>query len=182
MFDDMKVKMEKTLEAVAHDMSMVRSGRAKPALIEQVMVEAYPGSKMPLVELASINAPDPHMLVVQPWDQSIIKAISEGISKADLKLNPVIDGNIIRISIPSLTEERRKELVKLVKQKVETGKEMLRGVRSDAKRDVEDKKGEGGVSEDDIHGWLEELQTIFEEYQEKIETMGENKEKELMEI
>jgi ribosome recycling factor len=126
MFDDLKVKLEKTLEVVQRDMAMVRTGRATPALIEQVRVEAYPGTMLPLVELAGITAPDPHMLVVQPWDQSVIRAISEGISKADLKLNPMIDGQLIRITIPALTEERRLELTKLVKQKVETGRKTKR--------------------------------------------------------
>ena len=182
MFDKMKAKMEELVKMMTADLAGVKTGRAKPNMIEQVMIEAYEGQRMPLVELASISAPDPHMLMIQPWDQSIVKKIEAGLRIADLQLNPVVDGQMIRISVPPLTEEKRRDLVKLVKQKLEGGKEMMRGVRNDEKREIDHKKGEPGVSEDDIRNWLEEMQKIFEGYTEKLEEMGKKKEGELMEI
>jgi ribosome recycling factor len=182
MFDDMKKSLEQVLKVVSEDLQMVRTGRAKPSLVEEVMVEAYPGTRLPLKELAGISAPDPHMIVIQPWDQSVLHKIEVGLQKSDLNLGPVVDGNLIRISIPALTEERRLDLVKMVKQKIESGHEMMRSVRVEQKKEVDDQKGKAGVSEDDIKNWLAEMQKIHDEYLKKLEELGEKKEKELMEI
>lgn len=180
MFEAMKRKMEKVLTVVQEDLNLIKTGRAKPSLVENIQIEAYPGSRMSLVELASITAPDPQMLLIQPWDQSVIKKIAADLSKSELQLNPAIDGQVIRITIPPLTEERRRDMVKLVKQKVESGKEMLRSVRNDTKKDIDAQKGESGVSEDDIRSWLEEMQDIYESFAGKVEDLGEAKEKELL--
>ncbi len=182
MFDDFKQQLDEVIGMVEGDLQSVKTGRAKPDLVEQVLVEAYPGTRLPLVELASITAPDTHMLTISPWDKSVLKAIAAGLNASDLHLNPVIDGELIRINIPPLTEERRRDLVKLTKQKIEGGKEMLREVRTEQKKNIENKKGDAGVSEDDIHAWVEELQKIFDSYVEKLEAMFEQKEKELMVI
>jgi ribosome recycling factor len=182
MFDDLVKNLDDVIKMVENDLQTVKTGRAKPSLIEQVQVEAYPGTRLPLVELAGISAPDPHMLTISPWDKSILKAIVSGIAASDLHLNPVIDGDMIRISIPPLTEERRLDLVKLTKQKIEGGKEMMREIRSEKKKAVEHKKGEADVSEDDIRGWLEELQQLHDEYVAKLDALFEQKEKELMAI
>jgi ribosome recycling factor len=182
MFDDLKPKMDQVIKVVEDDLAMVRTGRAKPNLVEQVEIEAYPGTRLPLRELATISAPDTHMLTIQPWDKSILKAIEVGLNKSDLNVNPVNDGQLIRISIPPLTEERRLDLVKLTKQKIEAGREMLRDERNEAKKNIDHKKGEPGVSEDDIKHWLEELQQIHDEYMKKLEDIGAVKEKELMEM
>jgi ribosome recycling factor len=182
MFDDVKKDMDQVLKVVQDDLALIRTGRARPDLVENVEIEAYPGSRLALKELASISAPDTHMLVISPWDQSILKAIETGLSKSELQLNPVIDGNIVRIAIPQLTEERRLDLVKLTKQKIESGHQMMRDVRNEAKKSIDAQKGEAGVSEDDIERWLEELQKLHEEYLTRLKEMGEQKEKELMEM
>lgn len=182
MFDEMRRKSEQVLSLVKDDLAMIRSGRAQPQMVEKVMIEAYPGTRLPLQELASITAPDPHLLMIQPWDSSVVKQVAAGLSSSDLKLNPVVDGQVIRISLPALTQERREDLVKMVKQKLEGGKEMLRDVRNDTKREVDGQKGKPGVSEDDIYSWHEELQKIHDDYIAKLEAMAEVKEKELREI
>lgn len=183
MFEEMKKKLEMTLKVVGDDLLMIKTGRAKPSLVEGVMIEAYEGTaRMPLNELASITAPDPTQILVSPWDQSILKKIVAGLAASELNLNPIVDGNMIRMVIPALTEERRKDLVKLVRQKIEGGKEMMREVRNETKKMVDGKKDEPDVSEDDIKRWLEEMQTIFEEYSQKLVGLGEEKETELMSI
>lgn len=182
MFETLKKNSERVLQLIKDDLAMIKSGRAQPTMVEKIMIEAYPPSKMPLVEVASITAPDPHLLVIQPWDTSIVKQVVTGLSASDMHLNPTVDGAIIRISIPALTQERRLELVKMVKQKTEGGKEMLRDVRNEAKHEVDSQKGKPGVSEDDIFGWHEELQKIHDSYVVKLDEMAKEKEKELMEI
>jgi ribosome recycling factor len=182
MFDEMEDKLKRVVEHVKQDLNGIKTGRAKPSLIEHVLIEAYEGQRMQLVELASISAPDPHMLLVQPWDQSVISKIEKGLATSEMHFNPVVDGQVIRISIPPLTEERRRELVKLVGQKLEAGKEMMRGIRNETKRDIDEKKGKDGVSEDDVRGWMEEMQTLHDTYITQLDDLGEAKEKELMEI
>lgn len=180
MFDEMRLEMEQILKVVQDDLSLVRTGRAKPNLIEQVKVEAYPGTVLPLIELANISAPDSHLLMVQPWDQSILKAVEAGLRKSDLNLNPVVDGQVIRISIPALTEERRLDLVKLTHQKIESGREMLRDARNKTKKEIDGKKGTPDVSEDDIKLWLTKMQDLHDEYMKRLEILATEKEKELM--
>lgn len=182
MFDDMKKKLDQSLKVIAEDLAMVRTGRAQPSLVEHIRIEAYPGTWMKIPEVASVSAPDSHMLVIKPWDQSVLKKIESGIAAENIGVNPIVDGDIVRIVIPPLTEERRKELVKAVKQKVESGKTILRDIRAEEKKAIENRKGEAGVSEDDIERWLVEMQKIFDSYIERIEAMGEEKEKELMQI
>jgi ribosome recycling factor len=180
MFDEMSRKLEEALRIIRQDMQSIKTGRAKPSMVEQVMVEAYEGTRMPLVELASISAPDTTMLVIQPWDHGVLKKIQAGLAASELQLNPVVDGNMIRISIPPLTEERRLEMVKLVKQKVESGKEMMRGIRNEMKKEIDAKEGEAGVSEDDLRQWIGEMQKLFDAYVDKLELLGRQKEEELM--
>lgn len=181
LIQEAKVEMEAVIEVVIGDLAMVKTGRARPDLLENVQVQAY-DTRMPLIELSSITAPDPHMLMVQPWDESIVETVAKGIAGSDLNLNPVVDGKLIRISIPPLTEERREELVKLVGQKLESGKVLLRGARQETKKKIEDLKGEPGVSEDDIHRLMEQLEKLTEEYMDKVEKLGENKREELRTI
>lgn len=182
MFDKMQKKLDEVLTLVKDDLTQIKTGRAKPAMVETVQVEAYAGQRMPLMELASITAPDPHMLMVSPWDKSVIGAIEKALSASDQNLNPVVDGEIIRISVPALTGERREQLVKMVKQRVESGRQMMRGVRNDEKRDIDGSKGEAGVSEDDIARQLEEMQKVFEAAMKRLDELGEAKETELMEM
>lgn len=182
MFEEMKQKLEQSMKVIMDDLAMVRTGRAQPSVVEGISVEAYPGTWMKLMEVASISSPDPHLLIIKPWDQSTLKKIETAIQAANIGLNGIIDGDMIRIAIPQLTEERRKELVKSVKQKIESGKNILRDIRADEKKNIEGKKGEAGVSEDDVERWLEEMQKLFDSYVEKVETMGAKKEEELMQI
>ena len=184
LLDRARRNYEGVLGVLSQDLTTVKTGRAKPDLIQQVMVEAYEGQpKMALVELASITSPDPHQLIVKPWDPSVLESVEKAIrDEKNLNVSPVVDGEIIRIKIPSLTEERRKDLVKLVKQKLESGRVLLRQARQRAKENIDARKGEADVSEDDIRRAVENLNKMTDEFSEKIVEMGEVKEKELMTV
>ncbi len=174
-------QLKEVVSLVADDLKGVKTGRAKPSLVEDVRVVAY-NSNMSLKELASITAPDPHSLVISPWDKSVLKDIEKALSISELNINPVNEGDIIRVKIPPLTEETRKDLVKLVFQKIESGKKMIRQVRNDAKSGIEAKEGEPGVSEDDVKQKTEELQELVDNYHKQLDELGKIKEEELMTI
>lgn len=174
-------EMNQALSLIEEDLKGVKTGRAKPSLVEDLQVNAYESS-MTLKELASISASDAHTLLVSPWDKNVLKDIEETVATSDLNLHPVVSNDIIRIKIPPLTEETRKDLVKLVLQKIESGRRLLRQVRTDAKQEIEELEGQSGVSEDDIKNWLEQLQDIMDTSMEKLEEMGKMKETELMKI
>jgi len=174
-------RLERVSELVRRELAMIRTGRAKPALVEEVKVEAY-GSVMSLKELASITAPDPSLLLIAPWDKSLVAAIVSGIQKAELNLSPVVDGQVVKLPIPVLTEERRKELVKQVHHKVEEGKVLARQVRSEVKEEIEAQEGAGGVSEDDIKGWLKRMQEVVDREMVELERLAQDKEQELLTI
>ena len=169
------------LDVVRGDLSTVKTGRAKPDLVAHIpiLVPSY-GSTLTLQELAAISAPDTQTLVISPWDRNILEDIARGISKSDLNIAPVIDGDIIRISIPALTQERRFDLTKLVDKKVESGKVLLREDRQRLKKEIDDQKGRPDISEDDIFHAVEELDKKTREWDEKIHQVGEDKKKELM--
>ena len=172
---------DKVLEVVGGDMATVKTGRAKPSLVENVSVEAY-GTRMKLMELATISAPDTTMIMINPWDKGNLAAIERGIASAGLNINPVVESDHIRIVIPPLTQERRQEMVKLVKQKLESGKQMVRDVRLKYKKMIDDQKGKPGVSEDNISADLETLQKKMDEYVAKLEKVVQEKETELMQM
>lgn len=176
-----KDQMEEIMVLVNEDLRGVKTGRAKPSLVENLKVRAYE-TAMSLKELAAISAPDSQSLVISPWDKTILEAIEKAINTSDLNLHGVVDNDLIRIKIPPLTEETRRDLVKLVNQKLESGKKLIRQTRNEIKKEIDDSKGESGVSEDDIKEWLNELQKVVDEYQEKMEELGKSKEKELMTI
>lgn len=183
LLDEVRRQFGGVVEVIQGDLAVVRTGRARPELIEKVLVEAYEGQpRMSLVELAAISAPDPQMLTVKPWDQGILSKIEKALAMADLGLNPVVDGEIIRMTIPALTQERRHDLVLLVHKKLEAGRNLLRSERQQMKEKIEAQKGQPNVSEDDIFRQLEELQKLTEEFMGKIEAMGKAKEAELMQI
>jgi ribosome recycling factor len=181
ILDKAKKQMEEVLGLMAEDLKRIKTGRAKPSLIEDIKVQAY-GTLMSLKELASITTADPQTLVVSPWDKTVIEAIEKAINTSDLNLHGLVDNDLVRIKIPSLTEETRQDLVKLLAQKLESGRRLLRQVRNEVKKEIEDSKGQPGVSEDDLRNWLDELQELIDEYQDKIDSLGEVKEKELMSI
>lgn len=163
------------------DLSSLRTGRATPALVENVMVEAY-GTRTALVGLASISAPDSRTLVIEPWDKSILKDIEKGIQEAKIGLNPVVQGKLVRISLPSLTEESRKELIKVMGEKLEQARIAVRGVRDTVKTEILQAEKEKEISEDDRYRSLEALDKAVAGWNEKIKKIGEDKEKEIMTI
>lgn len=175
------VRLETTLEVVKKDLASVRTGRAKPSLVEDVKVEAY-GTIMTIKELATISAPDPSLILIAPWDKGLVGAIGTGIQKAGLNIQPIVDGDTVKISIPPLSQERREELVKLVHQKIEAGRVMVRAVRGEIKEAIEAQEGEAGVSEDSIKMWLDQMQKQVDKYMGMLDELGKEKEKELMTI
>lgn len=174
-------KFEKALDHLQKDLAMLRTGKASPQLLDPVLVDAY-GGKMRVNELANVTAPDPNMLIVSPWDKSLLSTLEKAIASASLNINPVVDGDIIRIVIPSLTEERRRELVKTLHQKIEAGKVMLRNIRTDAKKDIEDQEGGEGVSEDDIAAEVERLDKEVKDFSLKLDELAKKKETDLMTV
>lgn len=180
-FDDFQQRAQKILDHIQQDISSLRTGRAHTSLLDPVQVEAY-GTRMKINELAAVSVPDPTMLVVSPWDKSLLETIAKGINVSGLNLNPVIDGDIIRISIPPLTTERRQEMVKLLAQKIESGKVMMRNLRGDIRKEIEALKGEDGVSEDHIEGWLGDLDKKVKDLEAQIDELKKRKEADLMTI
>lgn len=185
MKEDIEVKVKKQLSQIlalmTDDLGRVKTGRAKPSLIEDLKVAVY-NTTMVLKELASITAPDPQSLLVSPWDKTILESVEKAINTSDLGLHGMIDNDFVRISIPPLTEETRKDLVKLVMQKIESGKKLIRQTRNEIKKEIEDLEDQPGISEDDIKLWLEEMQKLVDETNQQLEEMGKSKEKELMTI
>lgn len=178
-FNEFTTRLDKAIDHIKSDIASLRTGRASVQLLDSVRVEAY-STSMKINEVANISTPDSSLLVVTPWDKSLIEAVQKGIAAAGLNLNPVVDGDLIRISIPPLTEERRKEMVKSLGQKVEQGKVMLRNIRNDEKKEVENLEGSEGMSEDDIKFLLEEMEKIFHQKLDLLEKISQDKEKELM--
>lgn len=176
-------KFQKALDATANDIRGIRTGRAMPSLVENIMVPAYGGTQnMRVMEVASITAPDPTQIVISPWDKSIIGDIKKGIMAANIGLNPNIDGEIIRIVIPPLTTEDREKYVKLLSQKLETGKVMVRQVRADEMHDIKKSFEAKEITEDEQKDNEKKLQELTDSYIKKIEEMGEVKKAELLQI
>lgn len=180
-FSDVTQKFEKTIAHLQQELGSLRTGKATPSLLDSVLVDAY-GSKMRVNELANVSAPDPNMLIVSPWDKSLLETLEKSIASASLNLNPIVDGDMIRIVVPALTEERRKEMVKVLHQKIEGGKVMLRNIRTDAKKEIEDQDGSEGVSEDDIKAEIEELDKMVKDYTVKLDELAKKKETDLMTV
>ncbi len=179
--DNTKTHMQKAIDVMIDDFGTVRTGKANPSLVENVVIQAYGGSTpLKVLELATIHAQDPQTIVITPFDQSVIGEIETGITNANLGFNPVVDGQIIRISIPPLTEERRLEFVKAIHQKAENGKIMIRQIRHEAMETIEKKKDE--VSEDEIEREKKDIQKLTDEFIKKIDDLKGEKEKELMTI
>lgn len=176
-----RAQMERAVEAVRREFAAVRTGKATPALLETIRVEAY-GSKMPINQLGTVSAPEPRLLVVQPWDKGLIGAIEKAIRNAELGLNPVNDGNVIRIPIPPLTEERRREMVRLAHKLAEEGRVAVRQVRQEANKEIKKRQQEHELSEDDARRQLDEVQKLTDQYIEKIDELLRAKEQEIMEI
>jgi ribosome recycling factor len=175
-----KKKIDRVLDILKGDLDTIRTGRAAPSLVENIVISAYGGSaKLKVMELATVGATDHQTLVITPFDPSIIGEIQKGIEAANAGFTPNIDGNLIRISIPPLSQERREELIKAMRQKLENGKIMVRQVRHEAMEDVK-KEYEG--REDDIKRLEKEIQKLVDDTVETIESWGKQKEQELMQI
>lgn len=181
ILDESESKMKKAVETLKREYATIRAGRANPAILDNIQVDYY-GVSTPLNQLSSISAPEARLLVIQPWDKSIIKDIEKAILKSDLDLNPNSDGNVIRISIPQLTEERRKELVKFIKKKAEEFRVVIRNIRRDANEEIKKLQKEGEISEDEMHRLQNEIQDLTDKYIEKINQVFKNKEEEIMEV
>jgi len=174
-------QMDRNLEAIGREFSGVRTGKASPVLLDSVQVPAY-GSMMPLKQTATVTAPEPQMLVVQPWDTSLVGTVAKAIQAADLGLNPSVDGNLIRVAIPALTEERRRDMVKLLHRMAEEGRVAVRHARHKAKAELEREKKDAEISEDQMHRDLESLQKLTDEHIGKLDDLLARKEAEVMEV
>ncbi len=176
-----KTRMGKSIDSLKEEFKKVRSGRANAGLVEGLMVDYY-GNKTPLKQLASISVPEPRLIVVQPWDKGSLADIEKAFHKSDLMLTPNNDGKVIRIAVPALTEERRKELVKVAKGKAEDSRISVRNIRRDGNDEIKAAEKEGHVSEDDSKKAIGEIQKITDEYIEQVNQLLEAKEKEIMEV
>jgi ribosome recycling factor len=181
VLDELGERMQKSVEALQDDLLSIRTGRASPALVEKLAVEYY-GTATPLNQMASIAAPEPRLLVIRPWDPSALADIERAILKSDLGLTPMNDGMLIRLSIPRLTEERRRELVKVVSRRVEEARIAVRNLRRDALQDLKEFEKEKMISEDDFFRGKDKVQELTNEFIEEIDGIGKRKEEEVMEI
>ena len=178
---DAKSRMEKAMEALHRELMAVRTGRASPSLVERLPVEQY-GTEMPLNQLANIAAPEARMITVSPWDKSSLGAIEKAIRKSELGLNPTNDGTMIRIVIPPLTEERRKQMVKVVHTKVEEAKIAVRNIRRDAMSQAKEFKDEKMISEDDERRAEERIQEMTNKFTAQADQIGKDKERDVMQV
>jgi len=176
-----KQRMEEALEAMRREFATVRTGKATPALLDTVRVDAY-GSKLPINQVATVHTPDPSLLVVQPFDKTILADIEKAIMTADLGLNPSNDGNVIRIPIPALNEERRREYVKLLHKMAEEGRISIRHTRRVMRDELQRRVKEHELGEDDAHRQEEQLEKLTHEYVDRIDELVKQKEAEVMAI
>ena len=181
MLAEAEERMKKSLEAVRRELSGIRTGKATPQLLDTVRVEAY-GQQVSLKEVGQVSAPEPRLLVVQPWDKSLVKVISRAIQVSDLGLNPTDDGQVVRIPVPALTEERRKDLVKLVAKLVEEGRVHIRQVRHDLNKDIRHQQDAGEMSEDDSKRLTAEVQKLTDRYVGMVDEVLKKKTAEVMEV
>jgi ribosome recycling factor len=181
ILSELRDKMNKTIEALKRDFKRIRTGRASTALLDGIKVDCYE-TQMPIEQVATISVPESRLITIQPWDQSIIGNIEKSILKSELGLTPMNDGKIIRIAIPPLTEERRKELAKLARKMAEESKIAIRNIRRDANDMFKELKNEKELSEDEFYRCQDEVQTVTDEFIEKLDEVTANKEKEITEF
>jgi ribosome recycling factor len=181
LLTDARERMAKSVESAQHEFQTVRTGRASPGLLDRIVVEYY-GAPTPLRQLATIGAPEARMLTVQPYDKTSIKSIEKAIMESDLGLTPSNDGNLIRLTIPELTEERRKELVKVVRHLAEEGRVAIRNIRRDVMHDLRELKSEGEVGSDDEHRAETELQKLTDAKIAELDAVLKAKEDEILEV
>ncbi len=176
-----RAHMDKALDAMRREFSTVRTGKASPALLDTVRVDAY-GSKMALNQVATVGAPEPRLLIVQPFDKSLTGAVEKAIKSAELGLNPSNDGGILRVPVPALTEERRRDMVRMLHKLAEEGRVAVRHARQEANKDIKRRQNEHEIAEDDARREMDEVQKLTDDYIRKIEQMLKAKEAEVMEV
>ncbi|MFS8651841.1 MAG: ribosome recycling factor [Caldibacillus sp.] len=185
MIDDLlkqtRERMNKAVQAYTRELATIRAGRANASLLDRVTVEYY-GVPTPINQLAGISVPEPRMLVIQPYDKSVIDEMEKAILKSDLGVNPTSDGNVIRIVLPPLTEERRRELTKVVKKVSEEARVAVRNIRRDANDELKKMEKNGEISKDELHSYTDDIQKLTNEFIAKIDKLTEEKEAEIMEV
>ncbi len=180
IYRDAEDRMKKTIEHLIHELTRIRTGRATPALLDSIKVNYY-GNPTPLNQVATITAPDARLLVVQPWEKKLMGDIEKAIQTGDLGLNPSNDGNVVRVPIPELSEERRQDLIKLVKKFCEDSRIAIRNVRRDANEHIKNLEKEHEISEDESHRVQDKIQKLTDEYIKNVDTHFDHKEKEITE-
>ena len=176
-----KEKMNKSLNALGNEFASIRAGRANPAVLDKVMVDYY-GAATPVNQMAAVSVSEARILVIQPWDKSSLKAIEKAIQNSDIGINPTNDGNVLRLTFPQLTEERRKELVKQVKKISEEAKVTVRNIRRDAMDKVKTMKKNSEITEDDVKDLEKDIQKLTDKFVDKTDVLAADKEKEIMSI
>jgi ribosome recycling factor len=174
-------RMGRAVDAMERDFQGIRTGRASTALVERLHVDYY-GTQTPLNQLAGISVPESHQIVIQPWDRSVLGAIEKAIQKSDLGLVPNVDGTVVRLNIPPLTEERRRDLVKSVHKRMEEARVEVRNLRRDAADDLKKEERDGSVGADEAHRQLDQLQKTTDRWIGEVDRLGEAKEQEVMEV
>jgi ribosome recycling factor len=174
-------KMARAVEVMERDLGGVRTGRASTGLVERIHVDYY-GTQTPLNQLAGISIPEPHQIVIQPWDRSVLGAIEKSIIKSDIGLVPNVDGTVVRLNIPPLTEERRKDLVRLVHKRMEEARVEVRNLRRDAAEQLRREERDGTLGADEIHRELEALQRLTDRFVGEVDRIGSHKEQEVLEV
>ncbi len=174
-------RMQRAIDAMERDFSGIRTGRASTALVERITVDYY-GSQTPLNQVAGISTPDAHLIVIQPWDRSVLSAIEKAITKSDIGLTPNVDGTVVRLNVPPLTEERRKDMVKQVRRRTEEARVEVRNHRREAADQLKKALREGDLGEDEERRELENLQKLTDRYIEAIDTRADRKEAEILEV
>jgi ribosome recycling factor len=174
-------KMQRAVEAMERDFAGIRTGRASTALVERILVDYY-GTATPLNQIAGISTPDPHLIVIQPWDRSVLSAIDKAITRSDIGLTPSVDGTVVRLNVPPLTEERRREMVKQVRRRTEEARVEVRNHRREAADALKKALREGTLSEDEERRELDALQRLTDRFVEAIDARAEHKESEVMEV
>lgn len=181
MFTEFDQRLKKTEGHFQEELKSIRTGRANPALLANVVVMAY-GSPLPITQLVNVSVPEAKMLVIEPWDKSLLKEIEKAIVNSSLNIAPVSDGNILRLKLPELTEETRRSLIKVVRDKLEQARVSLRQARDDKKKEIERQAKAGEITEDDRYDEIEKLDKKTKEAVSKLESLAEQKEKEVMTI
>jgi ribosome recycling factor len=174
-------KMARAVEAMERDFQGIRTGRASTALVERIHVDYY-GTSTPLNQLAGINVPEPHQIVIQPWDRGVLGAIEKAITKSDLGLTPQVDGTVVRLNIPPLTEERRKDLVRVVHKRMEEARVEVRNARRDAADSLKKEERDGEAGSDEVHRQLDTLQKTTDRHIADVDRVGGEKEQEVLEV